>query len=65
MSEPQEYTAERVGRELAEQEAECTIKWGGYPPCPMCDGLGLPMGRLGNVTHYRCRHCGWTFDEAD
>ena len=31
------------------------------PYCPMCDApvAMLMLGTLGNVTHYRCRNCGW------
>lgn len=32
-------------------------------PCPQCDGDGEELGTLGNVAHYRCRHCGWTFSQ--
>lgn len=32
-------------------------------PCPQCDGDGEELGTLGNVAHYRCRHCGWTFNQ--
>jgi len=31
--------------------------------CPQCDGASTPLGQLGNLTHYRCRQCGWTFDQ--
>lgn len=26
--------------------------------CPACDGPVIPMGRLGNLEHGRCRNCG-------
>jgi hypothetical protein len=29
--------------------------------CPICCGDGVLLGRLGNVTHYRCRNCGMQF----
>jgi transposase-like protein len=29
--------------------------------CPVCDGEGIELGTLGNLTHYRCRDCGMTF----
>lgn len=32
-------------------------------PCPMCGGDGEILGLLGNLTHYRCSHCGWNFHE--
>jgi len=32
--------------------------------CPCCDGLGLPLGKLGRLTWHRCRNCGQTFHGA-
>jgi hypothetical protein len=29
----------------------------------MCTGQGLFLGVLGRLAHYRCRACGWTFEE--
>jgi rubredoxin len=29
--------------------------------CPMCGGQSVELGRLGNLTHYRCIQCGWIF----
>lgn len=30
--------------------------------CPQCGSLDVPeLGQLGELTHYRCRACGWTF----
>jgi rubredoxin len=29
--------------------------------CPVCDGPGVLLGDLGNLTHYRCRNCGMQF----
>lgn len=33
--------------------------------CPQCDHeqdeSECFLGRLGYLTHYRCRYCGWTF----
>ena len=26
--------------------------------CPVCDGLGVLLGTLGNLNHYTCRDCG-------
>lgn len=34
------------------------------PECPQCGGLGCYLGTLGRLTHYRCRACGWTFDQG-
>lgn len=31
------------------------------PPCPMCSGYGVPLGTLGAINWFRCRHCGWDF----
>jgi len=33
------------------------------PDCPKCGGPGVVLGKLGKVTHYRCRNCGWDFSE--
>lgn len=32
--------------------------------CPACGGLGVPLGRLGNQLHCRCRNCGMDFSQA-
>ena len=32
--------------------------------CPVCDGEGIQLGTLGNITHYRCRDCGIMFSQA-
>ncbi len=29
--------------------------------CPMCAGVGVQLGTLGLLTHYRCRSCGSTY----
>jgi len=31
--------------------------------CPVCASPSYELGKLGSVTHYRCRNCGWTFNE--
>jgi predicted RNA-binding Zn-ribbon protein involved in translation (DUF1610 family) len=35
--------------------------------CPMCgnnqDKATATLGQLGNMIHYRCRHCGWDWHE--
>ncbi|HEX4607802.1 MAG TPA: hypothetical protein VH092_06310 [Urbifossiella sp.] len=31
------------------------------PPCPTCDGPGLPLGRLRTLDHWTCRDCGLQF----
>lgn len=33
-----------------------------FVACPMCDGDGVELGRLGNLMHYRCRACGMDFN---
>ena len=30
--------------------------------CPVCDGPGVLLGTLGNLTHYRCQDCGIGFN---
>lgn len=30
-------------------------------PCPMCHGPSHSMGHLGNLEHFRCQWCSWTF----
>jgi hypothetical protein len=29
--------------------------------CPQCGGQPMLLGKLGNITHLRCRACGWDF----
>lgn len=31
--------------------------------CPICGGDLIVLSELGNVTHYRCRHCGADFSQ--
>lgn len=31
------------------------------PVCEMCKGPGVLLGRLGSITWFRCRNCGWEF----
>ncbi len=38
-----------------EHEDEC------LRTCPVCEGWGTRLGRLGNRIHFRCRDCGWNF----
>ena len=35
--------------------------------CMLCGGEGTLLGRLGNLTHYRCRRCGmdWSVQDTD
>ena len=40
--------AEAVGPELAR--------------CPLCDGEGADLGRMGNLRWLRCRRCGMDFN---
>lgn len=37
------------------------IKELGYITCPLCDGVGVGMGQLGNLFWYRCQNCGTEF----
>jgi len=30
--------------------------------CPICDGVGEPIGNLGSLVWYRCRQCGMYFN---
>lgn len=32
--------------------------------CPMCGGQPTLLGKLGQVTWLRCRHCGWEYTAA-
>jgi ribosomal protein L37AE/L43A len=32
-----------------------------FPGCPSCEGPGMPLGRLGTLDHWQCRHCGLQF----
>ncbi len=31
------------------------------PPCPVCEGAGVLLGRLGDLDHWTCRACGHEF----
>ena len=31
--------------------------------CPMCEGPAGLLGRLGNLDHFQCRDCGWTWSD--
>ena len=31
------------------------------PKCPVCSGLGVLLGALGNLRWFRCRDCGVNF----
>jgi len=33
------------------------------PECPACNGPGMPLGGLGNLSHFRCRDCGIDFSQ--
>lgn len=35
-----------------------------YSVCPACYGFAYELGQLGQTTHYRCRDCGHTFEDA-
>jgi transposase-like protein len=30
--------------------------------CPQCGESNEPMGALGRLKHYRCRACGWVYN---
>lgn len=30
-------------------------------PCPICGGIGIFLGALANLAHFRCRNCGGMF----
>ncbi len=32
------------------------------PDCPMCQGRGVLLGRLGQLRWYRCRSCAMDFN---
>lgn len=32
------------------------------PECPVCSGIGIPMGALGNLEYFRCESCGCEFN---
>lgn len=34
------------------------------PSCPRCGGPGVPLGKLGQRLHFRCRNCGTDFSHA-
>ena len=34
-------------------------------PCPACNSDGFPLGTLGRLTWYRCRHCGMEFNRQN
>ena len=57
------HECEKAG---CEGDAECCAEgaYGGMPEpadCPMCGGEGGELGKLGSLTHYRCRACGMDF----
>ena len=31
-------------------------------PCPICEEDNVPMGKLGNLTWYRCQSCGMEYN---
>ena len=31
--------------------------------CPGCMAENFPLGMLASLVHYRCRDCGWEWDE--
>lgn len=33
--------------------------------CGLCGGDLQPLGQLGSMTHYRCRHCGADFSQKE
>ena len=32
-----------------------------YESCPQCGGPGTLLGKMGRLTHLRCRDCGWDY----
>ena len=50
---------------LAEARDEYDDEGDEAPSCPMCSGPGVPLGKLGNRQHYRCRNCGMDFSHED
>ena len=45
------------------EEIDEEIEAGPKHPCSACGGEGILLGTLGDITHYRCRRCGWNFAE--
>ena len=33
--------------------------------CPMCFGTPILLNKLGHRVHFRCRNCGWQWDDVD
>ena len=31
------------------------------PPCLLCGGSGVVLGKLENLLHIRCKNCGWVY----
>jgi transcription elongation factor Elf1 len=31
------------------------------PPCPLCGGSGVVLGKLENFLHIKCKNCGWVY----
>jgi|GEM_PF-515431 len=50
---PEEGYYEEVGEDEYMEEA---------PICPMCGGIGMPLGTLGDLDWWRCRQCGMDFN---
>lgn len=43
---------------------ECEPDEPTYVECPACGGDGFLLGKLGHVTHFRCRSCGMDFNDG-
>ena len=62
-------TAERPNTELVriveKQEEPVVVVIEENPECPYCNGIGIPMGVLGQTRYFRCESCGMDFSEQN
>lgn len=56
----QPHLAEESADDFEDMQAE-----GHTPECPMCRGSADELGQLGQRTWYRCRNCGWQFNDEE
>lgn len=47
---------QRIGLGTATAREEWTS-----PPCQLCGGSGVVLGKLENLLHIRCKNCGWVY----
>jgi hypothetical protein len=47
-----------------EYEDECSACDHTHVDCPACGGVGALLGGLGNLTWFRCVHCGTDFSRG-